>query len=52
MTQDLYLLKTGVAPVETIAETVGTAVFATVITSSHGLFLKAVSPRKSAAVPL
>ena len=44
--------KRGVAPVETIADMVGTAVFATVITSSPGPTPMALSAKNSASVPL
>ncbi len=43
---------TGVAPVETIAETVGIAVFGTVMTSSPGPIPSARRARNSASVPL
>ena len=42
----------GVAPAVTIAETVGTAVLATVITSSPGPMPKVLSAIKIASVPL
>ena len=43
---------TGIAPVLTIAETVGIAVFETVITSSPSPIFKALSAKKIASVPL
>ena len=44
--------KTGVAPAKSIAETVGTAVFATVITSSPLPISRAFKERNIASVPL
>ena len=43
--------KTGLAPVARIAETVGTAVLATVTTSSPGPTPNPLSPTKMASVP-